>query len=66
MEVLNVCPPDIKKKDWVLRLNALLQEVQEIEVPPDMTKAGLLQDAVLEFCKNTESTARVAIVAGAV
>tara|TARA_R100001244_G_scaffold50571_1_gene44304 strand:- start:4850 stop:6451 length:1602 start_codon:yes stop_codon:yes gene_type:complete len=66
MEVLNVCPPDIKKKDWVMKLNALLQNVQEIEVPPDMTKAGLLQDAIEEFCKNTESSARVAILAGAV
>ena len=49
-----------------MKLNALLQDVQEIEVPPDMTKAGLLQDAILEFCKNTESSARVAVAAGAV
>ena len=66
MEVLNQCPPDIKKRDWVARLNALLQNVQEIEVPPDMTKAGLLKDAIMEFCKNTESSARIAVLAGAV
>ena len=66
MDVLNQCPPDIKKRDWVAKLNKLLQNVQEIEVPPDMTKSGLLQDAIAEFCKNTESSARVAILAGAV
>ena len=59
-------PPDVKKREWVVRLNTLLQGVQEIEVPPDMTKAGLLKDAILEFCKNTESSARVAVLAGAV
>ena len=66
MDVLNQCPPDIKKKDWVARLNQLLQNVQEIEVPPDMTKSGLLQDAIAEFCKNTESSAKVALLASAV
>ena len=66
MDVLNQCPPDMKKKDWVMKLNTLLQNVQEIEVPPDMTKSGLLQDAIMEFCKNTESSARVAVAAGAV
>ena len=29
MEVLNVCPPDMKKIDWVARLNNLLQDVRK-------------------------------------
>ena len=64
MEVLNICPPDVKKIDWVAKLNALLQDVQEIDVPADMTKSGLLEESIVEFCITTESTSRMAIVSG--
>tara|TARA_R110002072_G_scaffold119629_1_gene252515 strand:- start:1017 stop:2609 length:1593 start_codon:yes stop_codon:yes gene_type:complete len=66
MEVLNQCPPDVKKSDWVARLNALLQEVQEVDVPLDMTKQGLLQAAVHEFCRLSESSSRLAIASSGV
>ena len=62
MEVLNQCPPDRKKIDWVAQLNALLQDVQEVEVPADMTKVGLLEESILEFCTMTESTSRLSIL----
>ena len=52
MEVLNVCPPDMKKIDWVARLNNLLQDVQEVDMPSDMTKSGLVEEAYIGFlCK---------------
>ena len=66
MEVLNQCPPDIKKSDWVARLNGLLQDVQEINVPSDMTKRGLLQEAVYEFCRLSESASRLSIASNGV
>ena len=66
MEVLNQCPPDIKKSDWVARLNSLLQDVQEIDVPSDMTKQGLLQEAVYEFCRLSESASRLSIASNGV
>ena len=66
MEVLNICPPDVKKSDWVSRLNSLLQEVQEVDVPSDMTKQGLLQGAVYEFCRLAESSSRLAVVSNGV
>ena len=66
IEVLNTCPPDIKKIDWVSRLNVLLQDVQIIDVPSDMTKKGLLREAVLEFCRLSESSSRLAVVSSGV
>ena len=61
MEVLNQCPPDVKKSDWVAKLNALLQDVQEVDVPSDMTKQGLLQEAIYEFCRLSESSSKLSI-----
>ena len=66
MEVLNQCPPDLKKSDWVARLNSLLQEVQEVDVPSDMTKHGLLQAAIYEFCRLSESSSKLAIASSGV
>ena len=66
MEVLNICPPDVKKTDWVAKLNALLQDVQEVEVPADMTKQGLLQEAIYEFCRLSESSSRLSIASNGV
>jgi len=66
MEVLNQCPPDIKKSDWVSRLNILLQEVQEVDVPSDMTKHGLLQEAIYEFCRLSESLSKLSIASSGV
>lgn len=66
MEVLNQCPPDLKKSDWVARLNSLLQEVQEVDVPSDMTKHGLLQAAIYEFCHLSESSSKLAIASSGV
>ena len=66
MEVLNICPPDVKKTDWVAKLNSLLQDVQEVEVPADMTKQGLLQEAIYEFCRLSESSSRLSIASNGV
>tara|TARA_R100000655_G_scaffold73_7_gene370 strand:- start:587 stop:2179 length:1593 start_codon:yes stop_codon:yes gene_type:complete len=66
MEVLNICPPDVKKSDWVAKLNNLLQDVQEVEVPADMTKQGLLQAAIYEFCRLSESSSRLSIASNGV
>tara|TARA_R100001460_G_scaffold49093_1_gene87339 strand:- start:1245 stop:1715 length:471 start_codon:yes stop_codon:yes gene_type:complete len=66
MEVLNICPPDVKKSDWVAKLNSLLQDVQEVEVPADMTKQGLLQEAIYEFCRLSESSSRLSIASNGV
>ena len=66
MEVLNMCPPDKKKSDWVAQLNAWLQEVQVVDVPSDMTKRGVLKDAIYEFCRISESSSRMAIVSSGV
>ena len=41
--------PDMKKIDWVARLNNLLQDVQEVDMPSDMTKSGLVEEAILDF-----------------
>ena len=64
MEVLNTCPPDVKKIEWVARLNTLLQDVQEVDMPSDMTKSGLLEESIMEFCVSTESISRLAIMSG--
>tara|TARA_R100000995_G_scaffold71789_1_gene40449 strand:- start:60 stop:1658 length:1599 start_codon:yes stop_codon:yes gene_type:complete len=64
MEVLNACPPDVKKIEWVARLNTLLQDVQEVDMPSDMTKSGLLEEGIMEFCVSTESISRLAIMSG--
>ena len=64
MEVLNTCPPDVKKIEWVARLNTLLQNVQEVDMPSDMTKSGLLEESIMEFCVSTESISRLAIMSG--
>ena len=66
MEVLNVCPPDMKKIDWVARLNNLLQDVQEVDMPSDMTKSGLVEEAILDFCVSSESTSRLNILSNGV
>ena len=39
----------MKKIDWVARLNNLLQDVQEVDMH-DMTKSGLVEEAILDFC----------------
>lgn len=64
MEVLNTCPPDRKKIDWVAQLNTLLQDVQEVDMPSDMTKSGLLEESIIDFCVSTESISRLAIMSG--
>ena len=66
MEVLNTCPPDKKKSDWVAQLNKWLQEVQVVDVPSDMTKKGVLNEAILEFCRISESASRLAVVSAGV
>jgi hypothetical protein len=66
MEVLNICPPDKKKVDWVSQLNGWLQDVQVVDVPSDMTKKGVLKEAIVEFCRLSESTSRLAIVSSGV
>ena len=66
MEVLNICPPDKKKSDWVAQLNSWLQEVQVVSVPSDMTRKGVLKEGILEFCRISESSSRLAIVSGGV
>ena len=66
MEVLNTCPPDKKKSDWVAQLNKWLQDVQVVDVPSDMTKKGVLNEVILEFCRLSESTSKLAVVSAGV
>ena len=57
---------DMKKIDWVARLNNLLQDVQEVDMPSDMTKSGLVEEAILDFCVSSESTSRLNILSNGV
>lgn len=50
MEQLNFMPPEIKKSDWEIIVNGLMQQMVVIEVPEELTYKGQFVDMLEGFC----------------
>lgn len=50
IEVMNIAPPQVPQKTWVLAINKLLSEIQVVEAPEEATPVGQLLDMLEKFC----------------